>query len=398
MKVSINSFFRLFFILSILLVHFDPTRLRLTIVVLFVPAFIATYLRFSFKSYLPVALAGLSIVFPFYNFLVFRDFDYSYGEFVKTYVLYVVAALIYICIIYMPLDQRRFDYGKSVITALYLIIFVCSLQFFGYLLLNTTIFYNPFEPFQYNNQAIVETLVANALPRAQGLYLEPSYLGLVIITLTCMSLLYNKNVKLTLILGAAAIFLSGSRGGIFGFFLILLWYFYFNMGAAKMWGKVFYFILFISIIPVFVLFTPILSLLSAESLATENTSQYARFYSGFQLSYYVLKDHYLGLPLGSIEQSFSFFMNELNTSYSFFFFNIFYHGWASFLILLFIAISIIVQKVKLKLKILLVIYVLLYFNMTGSVIAPDTYFWFVCFYYAYKIGSQKSPELSTINP
>ena len=132
-------------------------------------------------------------------------------------------------------------------------------------------------------------------------------------------------------------------------------------------------------------------------MSTENTSQYVRLFSGFQLSNYILSHYIFGVPLGSIEQSFISFIGESNTSYSFFFLNIFYHGWASFLLLIFILFSIALLRIENKYKILLFIYLLLYFNMTGSLLAPDTYFWFFCFYYAFRINSMNYNPLIKIN-
>ncbi len=341
----------------------------------------------AFKSYLPFILIGLSIIYPFVNYLTFTGFAYSFFEFSKTYVLYVTSVFIHVSVIYFSLKREQFDFSKIISPALMLILFITSLQFFGYLFLKTTIFYNVFGRFQYNSIAIVEEFVASALPRTQGFYLEPSYLAFVTISLVSVNLLYRCKEEFTLLIGGAIVIMSGSRGGFFGFFLLILWYLLYNFNNVKVYFKMLYFLLFVSLIPTFIILSPILSLFSADSLSTENTSQYVRFYSGIQLSAYVLNNFYFGIPLGTIELSFSNFLNEENTSYSFLFFNIFYHGWMSILVLIFFGGSIYLHRSSVRNKSLLIIYVLLYFNMTGSIIAPDTYFWFFCFYYVYRVCS-----------
>ena len=387
MKISKNSVIKTLFICSVILVHFDPTRQKLTIVLLFMPLFILFYTRMAFKSYLPFILLGLSIIYPFVNYLTFTGFAYSFFEFSKTYVLYVTSVFIHVSVIYFSLKREQFDFSKYIIPSLMLLLFITSLQFFGYLLFKTTIFYNVFGRFQYNSIAIVEEFVAGALPRTQAFYLEPSYLAFVTISLVSVNLLYRWKEKFTLLIGGAIVIMSGSRGGYFGFFLLILWYLLYNFKNVKVHFKMLYFLLFVSLIPAFILLSPILSLFSSDSLSTENTSQYVRFYSGFQLSGYVLNNFYLGIPLGTIELSFSNFLKEENTSYSFFFFNIFYHGWMSIFVLIFIGWAIYLNSSSARNKALLIIYVLLYFNMTGSIIAPDTYFWFFCFYYVYRVCS-----------
>lgn len=383
----------LFFLICVILVHFDPTRLRLTIVLPFMPLFIILYMRPAVKNMLPVYLATLVVGYPVLNYLTFGGFSFSSAEFIKTYVLYLASGIIHICVVYLPLRRIKIDLGKMVIPALYCILAITSAQFFGALILKTTMFYNPFGPFQYNNQALVEELTAGTLPRTQGFFLEPSYLGFVTITLISINLMQKYREKITLLLGGMIIFMSGSRGGLVGLLLIVIWFFFNDIMRVKAYVKVIYILLLLAMIPAFLLFSNIPALFSPESLATQNTSQYVRFYSGFQLSLYVLQHYYLGLPLGSIEQSFSTFLQEENTAYSFLFFNILYHGWLSIVLLLFFGISIYLQRTSVRYKVYLALYVLLYFNMTGSIIAPDTYFWFFCFYYTYRIYSPGSAKI-----
>jgi hypothetical protein len=254
-------------------------------------------------------------------------------------------------------------------------------------------FYNIFGNFQYKSMGNIEELTSGIFPRTKAFYLEPSYLGFVTITLICINLLSNFRTKFTIIIGGLIIFMSGSRGGYLGFFLIYIWHLYFSSRNKKEVLKFLYNILLVSFIFAFIIFSPFLILFSTESLSTENTSQYFRLFSGFKLSNYILGNYYFGIPLGSIEKSFINFLGEDNTSYSFFFLNIFYHGWLSFILIFFIFFSIILLKVKYQYKVLLIIYLLLYFNMTGSLLAPDTYFWFFCFFYTYRLATANNTQL-----
>jgi hypothetical protein len=277
--------------------------------------------------------------------------------------------------------------GNSVFFVLIAILIIALLQFLGVLISGNTFFYNIFRDFQYNNNSQVEVLTSGIIPRTQAFYLEPSYLGFVTITLMCINLLNKNKIKFTFLLGGLIIFISGSRGGFLGYFLLTIWYVYNNSLGKKFIYRFGYKILLFFIIGFFVVFSPFLTLLSSESLATENTSQYVRLFSGYELSNYILGHYLFGIPLGSIEDAFSNFIGVENTSYSFFFLNIFYHGWFSFFILIFILCSIIYLNIEHKFKVLLFIYLLLYFNMTGSLLSPDTYFWFFCFYYIFKVNS-----------
>ena len=308
----------------------------------------------------------------------------------------MVSAIIHVHIIYSPLKTNKFRFKSTIIIILFCILFLCSLQFFGSLLFNNTILYNFFGKFQYGSIVEAGRLTSFGLPRVQAFYLEPSYLAFVTITLICINLLNEHKIKLTFLVGGAIIFMSGSRGGSIGYFLTLLWHLYFSSRNKKIQYRIRYNVLLSSLIVLFILFSSSLVLISSmESLSMENTSQYFRFFSGFQLSNYILQNYLFGIPLGTIEESFLVFFGLTNTIYSFFFLNIVYHGWISFLLLLLIIFSIRSLKILNKFKILLSIYLLLYFNMTGSLLAPDTYFWFFCFYYAFRLTTINDKSLNT---
>ncbi len=385
-----NLIYKYLFIFSALLVHFDPTKSSITIAIFFIPLFGYKYLRLTFTKYTPFILLGISFFFPFINLLIFESFYVSYLEFLKTYILYIVAAVVHIYIVYSPLKKENFCFENSNTIVLIFILIITSLQFFGSIFFNNTLFYNIFGDFQYKSMGNIESLTSGIFPRTKAFYLEPSYLAFVTITLISINLLNKYRIKFTLIIGCLIIFMSGSRGGFLGYFLLLAWSIYSSSINKKIQLRIGYNILLFFIIVFFAIFSPLLVLFSSESLSTENTSQYFRIFTGFQLSNYILSHFIFGVPLGSIEDSFSNFLGIENTSYSFFFLNIFYHGWVSFLLLLLLLLSTLQLKIENKYKFLLFIYLLLYFNMTGSLLAPDTYFWFFCFYYTFRLTTNKN--------
>ena len=196
----------------------------------------------------------------------------------------------------------------------------------------------------------------------------------------------KKLIKFSFIIGGLIIFMSGSRGGLLGLFLILISYLFLNFKFNSFKSYSYFSLLLLF---GFFLVIPVLSILTLESLNTVNSSQYVRFYQGFNLSIYVLSNYLFGIPLGALENAYQISSGESSAIFSFFIFNVIYHGWLSFLFLIFLFIKLIFSKIHINTRIYFLIYLLLYFNMTGIIISPDTYFWFFCFYYTYRISKGK---------
>ena len=222
MKNSSNTYFSIFFILCIIFIHFDPTGIKITIGIFFLLSFLFKFFKFKYYSYAPYSLFIISLFHPLINFFINKEFNITFLDFLKPYILYVLAAIIHILIIYLPIKKNKFDFTSILKPSFILILFIVSIQFFSSFLFRNPLLYNLFGKFQYNNLNPVDVLTANFFPRTQGFYLEPSYLAFVTITLICISINLNKFTKFSFIIGGLIIFMSGSRGGFLGLFLILI--------------------------------------------------------------------------------------------------------------------------------------------------------------------------------
>ena len=383
MKNSNNTYFRIFFLLCIIFIHFDLTGFKITIGIFFLLSFLFTFFKFNFYSYAPFALLIISFIYPLINFFVNKEFNITFLEFFKPYILYVLSAVIHILIIYLPIKKNKFDFTSILKPSFILILLIVSIQFFSSFIFHKPLLYNLFGKFQYNNLNPVDVLTANFFPRTQGFYLEPSYLAFVAITLICISINLKRFITFSFIIGGFIIFMSGSRGGLLGLFLILITHLFSNFKFNSFKSYSYFTILLIF---GFFLVIPVLSLLTFESINTVNSSQYVRFYQGYNLSIFVLSNYFFGIPLGSLQNAFDISSGENSSIFSFFIFNIIYHGWLSFLFLIYLFTKLFFSKIHKDTRIYFFIYLLLYFNMTGIIISPDTYFWFFCFYYTYRIS------------
>jgi hypothetical protein len=386
LKNSSNRYFSIFFILCIIFIHFDPTGIKITIGIFFLLSFLFTFFKFKFYSYTPYILLIISLIFPFINLFLNKELNVTSIDFLKYYILYALSAIIHILINYLPIKKNSFNFANILKPSFILILFIVSIQFFSSFLLHKPLLFNLFGKYQYSNLTSVDVLTANFFPRTQGFYLEPSYLAFVTITLICISINTKKFIKFSFVIGALIIMMSGSRGGLLGLFLILISYLFLNFKFNSFKSYSYFSLLLLF---GFFLVIPVLSILTLESLNTVNSSQYVRFYQGFNLSIYVLSNYLLGIPLGTLENAYQISSGESSAIFSFFIFNVIFHGWLSFLFLIFLFIKLIFSKIHINTRIYFLIYLLLYFNMTGIIISPDTYFWFFCFYYTYRISKGK---------
>ena len=383
MKNKKNTYYSLFFLLCIIFIHFDPTGFKITIGIFFLLSFLFTFFKFKFYNYAPYTLLLISFFYPLFIFFYNKELNITFLVFLKPFILYILSAIIHILIIYLPIKKNNFDFTSILKPSLILILSIVSIQFFSSLIFHKPLLYNFFGIFQYNNLNSVEELTANFFPRTQGFYLEPSYLAFVSITLICISINLNSFTRFSFIIGGLIIFMSGSRGGFLGLFLILMTQLFSNFKFNSFKSYSYFTILLVF---GFFLVIPVLSLLTLESLTTVNSSQYVRFYQGFNLSNFVLSNYFLGIPLGALQNAYQISSGETSSIFSFFIFNVIYHGWLSFLLLFLIFTKLLFSKIHNNTRVYFFIYLLLYFNMTGNMIAPDTYFWFFCFYYTYRLS------------
>jgi hypothetical protein len=364
----------LFLFFSVLLIHFDPIGLKITI-----SFFFLVYLSFKFRinkstiKYL--ILSSLVIITCIINSFAFNNIIFT--EFFKSFLLLIFC--IYFHIYYSTCSGlEKFSLDYRIFEKLLIIIFIISLlQFTSFIFFKSTYFYNLFGIFSYANEYNLDKLNDSTFPRVTGFYLEPSYLAFVVINLFIFLYLLNKFKLIHLFLTLAVLLMSGSRGG-FIFFSLFLVYISFNTTALNFKNRGF----IITLMLIFILFvffsTNAFSILSTSSIVEENTSQYERIYLGYKFAVNVLNNYPIGIPLGQIEVYFQKLLNIDSSIFSFFFLLLAYFGYIGILTIIFIFLLIFV-KYPLNTFIFLTIYILMYFNITGSVLAPDTYFWFTIF-------------------
>jgi hypothetical protein len=171
--------------------------------------------------------------------------------------------------------------------------------------------------------------------------------------------------------------LAGSRGG-YIFFTLFMLYFSLISPLNSLKGRVVLLIFTLSLLTFIFISTDSFSILAGENIVQENTSQYERIYLGYQLVEKILLTYPTGIPLGHIETYFQKLIGINSSIFSFFFLAIAYFGFVGIALVLSIFI-LIFFKFTLKQFCFLCIYLLMYFNITGSLLAPDTYFWFSIF-------------------
>jgi hypothetical protein len=216
--------------------------------------------------------------------------------------------------------------------------------------------------------------------------LEPSYLAFAVINLYLFLYLLKRSRPWHLIITLLTLFMAGSRGG-YIFFALFMLYISFTSSLLSFNRKMILFGITCAFVAFVFLLTDAFSILSGDSIATENTSQYERIYLGYQLVEKILLTYPTGIPLGQIEIYFQKLIGIDSSIFSFFFLAIAYFGFAGILLMLFIFL-LVFFKFGLKEFLFLFIYLLMYFNITGSLLAPDTYFWFSIFILLYRRSSQ----------
>lgn len=371
MKISIANFF---FFITIILVHFDPIGVKITFAFFYLFGILMSF-RATLNTY-KYAFFSLSLfAIAIYNFFVFKDVEIS--DFIKTFLLLLFSVFFHIffstCSRYknFNINAKGINYAMGAVFSL------AVLQFITFVLFNLTSFFNIFGMFSYANQYDLQKLYTSSLPRVTSFYLEPSYLAFVIINLYLFLFLLKKNNVKHLILVFLTLFFAGSRGGYIFFALFLLCISFVSPLISKK-RKVMLFFVTCSFMAFIGLMTDSFSILSGDSIVTENTSQYERIYLGYKLGEQVLLNLPTGIPLGQLEIYFQKLIGIDSSIFSFFFLAIAYFGFAGIALLLSIFILIFINF-KFKQFSFLTIYLLMYFNLTGSLLAPDTYFWFSIF-------------------
>lgn len=371
MKISIANFF---FFITVILLHFDPIGAKITISFFYLLS-ISLSFRATLNTY-KYAFISLSLfAIAIYNLFTFKDVEIS--DFIKTFLLLVFSVFFHVffstCSRFenFKINAKWINYGLVAVFSL------AFLQFVTFRLFNLTFFFNLFGKFSYANQYDLQKLYTSSLPRVTAFYLEPSYLAFVVVNLYLFLYLLKKNSVKHLALVFLTLFFAGSRGG-YIFFALFLLYMSFASPLISSKRKVILFFVACSFMTFVAMMTDAFSILSGDSIVTENTSQYERIYLGYQLVEQILITYPTGIPLGQIETYFQKLIGIDSSIFSFFFLAIAYFGFAG--IALTVSIFLLIFfKFRLKQFCFLCIYLLMYFNITGSLLAPDTYFWFSIF-------------------
>jgi hypothetical protein len=368
-----NIFLNFFLIATILLIHFDPIGLKITIPFLFL-IFLAFYFNFSSQTFLLLSFSSFFSIIIFFNLL--NTVNLNYINFFKTFIL-LLFSFFYHTYFATCSNLHKFKFDVSILNiSLSIILLISLLQFLFFEFFNISIFFNLFGKYTYTNEYDLELLYSGPT-RVTAFYLEPSYLAFVVIHIYLFIFMLNKFNIFNFLSILVLLILSGSRGGFIFFLLFLIHLILFsNLFDLKKKTFILFFILFFFS---FVFFTSdSFLILTPDSLSTENTSQFERVFLGFKFSELVLKNYPTGIALGQIENYFTIFFGIKGTLYSFFYLLIAYFGYFGLLILL-IFYFFIFFKFSFRLFTFLFIYSLMYFNLSGSLLAPDTYFWFVIF-------------------
>lgn len=372
-KTGKNNFINYFFVVTILFIHFDPIGIKITIPFLFI-FFLSLKLRISNSSIFYFAISSIYFILIFFNY--FNDDKLDNINFLKTLSLFIFSLFyhIYFCTS-INLNNIKINYNY-INLALAIIFFISALQFVSFNFFGVTLFFNLFGKFSYTNQYDLE-LLFNGPTRVTAFYLEPSYLALVVIHIYLFLLILDKINLFNFVAIISILIFSGSRGG-FIFFLLFLLYFILYSKDINFKKKILVACVFLVFLVFILLTSDSFSILSPDNISTVNTSQFDRIYLGYIFSEIILQNHPSGIPLGQIEFYFSKFFGIDGSLFSFYYLLIAYFGYFGLVSLAFIYLLIFL-KFNFRVFIFLFIYLLMYFNLTGSLLAPDTYFWFVIF-------------------
>jgi len=370
-------------LLSILLVHFDPIGLKLTL-----PFFVLPILASKINiSKIFVQYIGIYFIVVVYLLIILINYtDSNPLEFTKTFILFTFSFFSHAYFICAKPFSATNSLYRIINFSLIVVALMAFLQWILFILFSSDIFFNPFGPFSYSNQYNLD-LIREGNIRVTSFFLEPSFLAFVVLNCALYIFLLRRFNFFHLILVTSTLFFAQSRGG-FLFYLIFIFYFGLISKSFGALAKV----LLLLLGSVFLIFiistTDTFSILSYESLLNINSSQFDRVVKGYLIVYDILVNHPFGIPLGHIETYVNNLFGTDGTVFTFFYLLFCYFGFMGFAIIPLIF-SIIFFKNSFKNSIFLTIYLLMYFTLTGSVLAPDTYFWGCLFILLFKVNNAK---------
>ncbi|MGR5135890.1 hypothetical protein [Vibrio jasicida] len=330
-------------------------------------------------------IMGALVVF---NILVYGDyFNFEYGS-LGTVILFLYSAFIITFTVFNnPSNDcsrelmNGFKYLSVVLFIFVLVQFISSNIFNDYRLISLL------KDFSYGSYIRTdnEVLASYNTVRPPGFYLEPSYLGLVCFFLIANLALLGCNAKVFYILLLITVFLSGSATAIVICTMFLGLLLFYSSKSKLLKSVIFCFYFFVVMV--------VISMVSIrlQELLLPGTSGYYRYTAPLIMSFHVLVNNPIGIPLGTINDfvlSFNFLNgNTIGSSIDNGFFTlIIYFGFLALLFYGFLAMKIVKFSVggnHLGVYLLTFCFLSLFFH--GGIFLPDFAFMQFISIYCYKV-------------
>lgn len=295
------KFFTVVIFLTLHLKIFSVSNFGVSLSFIFLPLWV--YFTFSLNTLIynkyEFPLFVTILLIPFISLSIS-----NYSEFLKTYIQFIISYLI-VTRTYQKrilFDKKTIDKTLKIIQIILLITTV--LQFFLVIVIGNTNFYNIFGEHQLYYQ--LNILIAKG--RMKAFYLEPSFLGFVVLNVFwCRKYLNNyKNIiNYNLLLSSITILLSGSAFAYYGITAIILYDKFFNTNN-KINPKTILELFFVVIVVVFNMdnIYEIFRLEEFQISPDEKiTSSYMRVLLPFEVVKSIIFEEgfYLGIPFGTLE-------------------------------------------------------------------------------------------------
>lgn len=382
------------FLSCLLLLNFSPIKpagYPLTLAPLIVP-FLALYVaRFipSFKLVGVFFILSSFILLKCMVDIVMYDVDLV-GLF-RTWAL-IQFFILSLIIISLPIYNANI-FGASLQFTLMLFIaltaVIVTFQFVFYYVFGDVTVFKVWGGMGYNEQSYVMKSIEYGRVRANGLYFEPSFLALVIFSVTSAIMIFqqsifstsNKRYVLVLLLSIFIIYLSGSRAGLISLSFLLVLPIIERMK--------------LSYIALTFILVSILLLTFGNAEFSNDSSVYYRLIAPLEIIGASLDRYTVGVPFGSME-SFILSVGVLNgtefgqTLDNGWYLIAFYFGWVgAFFVLLFLLLCIYFFVIGGRAQRVLIIYLVLAPVFTGAVFSPEFFIlmYVVCMSYKLKSGS-----------
>ena len=192
-------------------------------------------------------------------------------------------------------------YRALLISLMFLCLYI-FVQYFSYLFLGIDYFFGIFGDYSYRG-TIHPPLTQGSL-RAYGLYLEPSYCALVLLSLFTGIIIKNKLTLSITAIVLLSLILIGSLYGLFVFSILILSYlFLYKLHNLSFSVKLFCFVLLITVsVSICIGFMTLDNFGRFNELTKPGSSGYFRFIAPFNLSIDTLLNTQLGHGPGSVEK------------------------------------------------------------------------------------------------